>query len=51
MGTIDVVTLVAEILLLVIKTVLLYGTTPRFLEMFALQSLDDLPKTQDVLPE
>ncbi|MCI0684318.1 MAG: SMC-Scp complex subunit ScpB [Gemmataceae bacterium] len=24
-----------------------YGTTPRFLEMFGLQSLDDLPKTQD----
>ena len=25
----------------------MYGTTPRFLEMFGLQSLDDLPKTQD----
>lgn len=26
----------------------MYGTTPRFLELFNLQSLDDLPKTQDV---
>lgn len=26
-----------------------YGTTPRFLEMFGLQSLDDLPKTQDLV--
>jgi segregation and condensation protein B len=25
-----------------------YGTTPRFLEMFDLQSLDDLPKTQEL---
>jgi segregation and condensation protein B len=25
-----------------------YGTTPRFLEMFALQSLDDLPRTRDL---
>jgi segregation and condensation protein B len=25
-----------------------YGTTQRFLEMFGLQSLDDLPKTQDL---
>jgi segregation and condensation protein B len=25
-----------------------YGTTPRFLEMFELQSLDDLPKTQEL---
>lgn len=25
-----------------------YGTTPRFLELFGLQSLDDLPKTQDL---
>ena len=25
-----------------------YGTTPRFLEVFGLQSLDDLPKTQDL---
>ena len=24
-----------------------YGTTPRFLEVFGLQSLDDLPKTQE----
>jgi segregation and condensation protein B len=24
-----------------------YGTTPRFLELFGLQSLDDLPKTQE----
>lgn len=28
----------------------MYGTTPRFLEMFGLQSLDDLPKTQDLGP-
>jgi segregation and condensation protein B len=28
----------------------MYGTTPRFLEMFGLQSLDDLPKTQDLTP-
>lgn len=26
----------------------MYGTTPRFLEMFGLTSLDDLPKTQDL---
>lgn len=26
----------------------LYATTPRFMEMFALQSLDDLPKTHDL---
>ena len=26
----------------------LYGTTPRFLELFDLRSLDDLPRTQDV---
>lgn len=26
----------------------MYGTTPRFLEMFGLQSLEDLPKTQDL---
>jgi segregation and condensation protein B len=26
-----------------------YGTTQRFLEMFVLQSLDDLPKTQDLV--
>jgi segregation and condensation protein B len=25
-----------------------YGTTPRFLELFDLQSLDDLPKTQEL---
>jgi len=25
-----------------------YGTTPRFLELFGLRSLDDLPRTQDV---
>jgi segregation and condensation protein B len=25
-----------------------YGTTPRFLELFHLQSLDDLPQTQDL---
>lgn len=25
-----------------------YGTTPRFLEVFGLQSLDDLPKTQEL---
>lgn len=25
-----------------------YGTTPRFLEMFGLKSLDDLPRTQDL---
>lgn len=25
-----------------------YGTTPRFLELFGLQSLDDLPQTQDL---
>jgi segregation and condensation protein B len=25
-----------------------YGTTPRFLEMFQLKSLDDLPQTQDL---
>jgi segregation and condensation protein B len=25
-----------------------YGTTPRFLDMFDLQSLDDLPKTQEL---
>ncbi len=25
-----------------------YGTTPRFLELFGLQSLDDLPKTQEL---
>jgi segregation and condensation protein B len=25
-----------------------YGTTPRFLEMFGLQSLEDLPRTQDL---
>lgn len=25
-----------------------YGTTPRFLEVFGLQSLDDLPRTQDL---
>jgi segregation and condensation protein B len=25
-----------------------YATTPRFLEMFGLQSLDDLPKTHDL---
>ena len=25
-----------------------YGTTPRFLELFGLQSLDDLPKTHDL---
>jgi segregation and condensation protein B len=25
-----------------------YGTTPRFLEFFGLQSLDDLPRTQDL---
>lgn len=25
-----------------------YGTTPRFLELFQLQSLDDLPQTQDL---
>jgi len=28
----------------------MYGTTPRFLELFGLQSLDDLPKTQDLGP-
>jgi len=28
----------------------MYGTTPRFLELFGLSSLDDLPKTQDVGP-
>jgi segregation and condensation protein B len=28
----------------------MYGTTPRFLEMFGLQSLDDLPKTQEFAP-
>ncbi len=28
----------------------MYGTTPRFLEMFGLQSLDDLPKTQELDP-
>jgi segregation and condensation protein B len=28
----------------------MYGTTPRFLDMFGLQSLDDLPKTQDLGP-
>ena len=27
---------------------ILYGTTPRFLEWFGLQSLDDLPRTQDL---
>jgi segregation and condensation protein B len=26
----------------------LYGTTPRFLEVFNLNSLDDLPQTQDL---
>jgi segregation and condensation protein B len=26
-----------------------YGTTPRFLEVFGLQNLDDLPKTQELL--
>jgi len=26
----------------------LYGTTPRFLELFGLRSLDDLPRTQDL---
>ena len=26
----------------------MYGTTPRFLEMFSLQSLEDLPKTQEL---
>lgn len=25
-----------------------YGTTPRFLELFGLQSLEDLPRTQDL---
>src|SRR5262249_16256684 len=25
-----------------------YGTTPRFLELFGLHSLDDLPRTQDL---
>jgi chromosome segregation and condensation protein ScpB len=25
-----------------------YGTTPRFLELFRLRSLDDLPQTQDL---
>jgi segregation and condensation protein B len=25
-----------------------YGTTPRFLELFGLRSLDDLPQTQDL---
>jgi len=25
-----------------------YGTTKRFLELFALRSLDDLPQTQDL---
>ena len=25
-----------------------YGTTPRFLELFGLQSLDDLPRTTDL---
>ena len=25
-----------------------YGTTPRFLELFHLRSLDDLPQTQDL---
>ena len=25
-----------------------YGTTPRFLELFSLRSLDDLPRTQDL---
>lgn len=25
-----------------------YGTTPRFLELFGLQTLDDLPRTQDL---
>jgi segregation and condensation protein B len=29
----------------------MYGTTLRFLEMFGLQSLDDLPKTQEVEQE
>lgn len=29
-------------------TDVLYGTTPRFLELFGLQSLDDLPKTQEL---
>lgn len=29
-------------------TEVLYGTTPRFLELFGLQSLDDLPKTQEL---
>ena len=33
-----------------LHTEVLYGTTPRFLELFGLQSLDDLPKTQE-LPE
>jgi segregation and condensation protein B len=28
-----------------------YGTTPRFLDMFGLQSLDDLPRTRDLAPE
>ncbi len=26
----------------------MYGTTPRFLAMFGLTSLDDLPKTQEL---
>ncbi len=25
-----------------------YGTTPRFLELFGLQNLDDLPRTRDL---
>lgn len=25
-----------------------YGTTPRFLQLFGLKSLDDLPQTQDL---
>ena len=25
-----------------------YGTTPRFLELFKLRGLDDLPQTQDL---
>lgn len=30
------------------RKIVTYETTPRFLEMFGLQSLDDLPKTHDL---
>jgi segregation and condensation protein B len=31
-----------------VKQEVAYGTTPRFLELFGLSSLDDLPRTQDL---